>query len=156
MRSAWGQVLGSAHFTLFCSFALQPLTYLYTASGGGEAAASGLAEGDIHEVADLLHSVDDLVGRDHALDPGERHVSGRHRVDSADDVALHARYLDETGDRVADETEEIFQAHGDGGENLFTAAAAQVDECACRHRGGGADLCLTATGGSGDARVAMT
>ena len=92
--------MGSAHFTLFGSFALQPLTYLYTASGGSEAAASGLAEGDIHEVADFLHGVDDLVGRDHALDSGECHVSGRHRVDGADDVALHARYLDETGYRA--------------------------------------------------------
>ena len=53
----------------------------------------------IHEIADFLHGVDDLIGRDHALDSGERHVSGRHRVDSADDVAFHARYLDETGDR---------------------------------------------------------
>lgn len=138
-------------FYLLRCFSLQPFTDLDAASGGGEAAAAGLSEGDVHEVADFFHGVDDLVGRDHTLDSGERHVSSGHRVHGADDVALHTRYFDETGDRIADEAEQIFQAHGDGGEDLFAAAAAQVDECACRHRGGGADLCLTATGGSGDA-----
>src|SRR4051812_9691412 len=71
----------------------------------GEAAARGLTIADVHLLTNLAHGVDDFVGRNGERDAGERHLDRGKRDRCSSRVAKNARQLDETAERVADETE---------------------------------------------------
>ena len=74
----------------------------------------------------------------------ERELSGNERVGYTCRVAVLARILDQSADRVADQTEHVHQHGGGRVKTLLRLAAHQLDSRACRHCGCDADLSLTA------------
>ena len=78
------------------------------------------------------------------MDTGQRQLSGNERVGYACRVAVLARILDQSADRVADQTEHVHQHGGGRVKTLLRLTAHQLDSRAGRHCGCDADLSLTA------------
>ena len=74
----------------------------------------------------------------------ERELSGNERVGYTCRVAVLAWILDQSADRVADQTEHVHQHGGGRVKTLLRLAAHQLDSRAGRHCGCDADLSLTA------------
>src|SRR5215472_16476493 len=75
-----------------------------------EAASRGFLIFVLHVRAGLAHRLDRLVERDVVLAvPPDRHAGGRDRLDRRDRVALDARDLNQTANRVASEAEVVLK-----------------------------------------------
>lgn len=121
--------------------------------GHGEAAFCGFAQGGRQGVADALHGEDGFVGRNVAGDAGEGDFGRHEGGGDAAGVALDARNFDEAGNRIADETKDVFDGDGNGFAAHGWRAASQFNHGCSGHGTGGAAFGLAAAGSAGEGSV---
>src|SRR2546427_7127043 len=95
-------------------FVFQPLADFAAGEGGGQAALRGLFQSAGKRAADADHRFDDLVHRDHGVDAGHRQLGGGESVHSEERVALDARDLYQTADRITHQSERVLECQRSG------------------------------------------
>ena len=90
---------------------------------GGETAQAGFPQACRKRIADFSHGVNDFVCRNMRRDAGERHIGGADCVDRTDHIALDARNLYESGNRIANQAEQIAKRHRKRMGALFCGSA---------------------------------
>ena len=99
------------------------------------------------ESRDGTDGVDDFIGRDFVFDACQCHIGAGRGIDGTDDIALDARDFHKSGDRIADESHQVGQCHGDIRTHL-ACSAAQMGQRGGGHCRCGADFSLATALGS--------
>ena len=119
-------------------------------AGGCEAAQAGFAQGGGKVFSDFAHRFDHIVSRDFVRQSGQGHIGADQGIDRTDCIALDAGNLDQSGNRIADEAEQIADSHRHRFRCLLRRATCDFDGRSGSHPGCAPDFGLAPSGSTGN------
>jgi hypothetical protein len=121
---------------------------------GGYAAECRLSELEGKRMAYTVERIDRLVEKGGRVNAGKCQLGRDERICRSRGIALLARLLDKTSDRIADEAQHVRERYHSCSQALLGRTSEKLRRRACRHGRSGSDLCLAASFRSRNRRIA--